>query len=190
MEDQNLNSNVDNNNVDNNDVVKDSYTKEEVEKLLQSEADRRIAQAQKKWEKESSKKVSEAEKLAKMNEEDRYKYELEQRDSKLAAREKEFALKLNENEALKVMDSRKIPASLVELVVCEDAEEMMKRINLIEEVIKNAVSEQVRDKLKSPTPNTATKTGSLTKEDFRKMNIAERSNLLTSNRKLYEELSK
>ena len=57
-----------------------TYTQEEVNELLQREADRRVSEALKKQAKKNEEKVREAEKLAKMNEEEKYRYELEQRE--------------------------------------------------------------------------------------------------------------
>ena len=60
-------------------VVK-TYTQEEVDALLQREADRRVTAALKKQES----KTREAEKLAKMNDEQKFQYELEQREKAIA----------------------------------------------------------------------------------------------------------
>ena len=65
-----------------------TYTQEEVDKLLQSEADRRVSEALKKQAKKNEEKVREAEKLAKMSADEKYEYELEQREKAIQAKEK------------------------------------------------------------------------------------------------------
>ena len=60
-----------------------TYSQEEVDALLQAEVDRRITTALKKQEKKNQEKIKEAEKLAQLNEEEKYKYQLEQREKAL-----------------------------------------------------------------------------------------------------------
>ena len=72
----------DNNNNNNNNGAGEgnepkTYTQEEVDKLLQSEADRRVSEALKKQAKKNEEKVREAEKLAKMSADEKYEYELD-----------------------------------------------------------------------------------------------------------------
>ena len=50
-----------------------TYSQEEVDALLQAEVDRRITSALKKQEKKTQEKIKEAEKLAQLNEEEKYK---------------------------------------------------------------------------------------------------------------------
>ena len=74
-----------------------TYTQEEVDALLQSEADRRVSQALKKQEAKYQSQMKESEKLARMNEQEKFAYQLEQRE--LAIAEKEKALAIAENKA-------------------------------------------------------------------------------------------
>lgn len=82
-------------------VVK-TYTQEEVDALLQREADRRVTAALKKQES----KTREAEKLAKMNDEQKFQYELEQREKAIAEKERALALAENKNIASKILAER------------------------------------------------------------------------------------
>ena len=72
-----------------------TYTKAEVEALLQKEADKRVTAALKKAQKKQADAVKEAEKLAKMDADERYKYELDQREAAIAAKEEQLALAEN-----------------------------------------------------------------------------------------------
>lgn len=59
-----------------------TYTQAELDELLQKEGDRRVSEALKKAEKKNADKLKEAEKLAKMNEAEKYEYELKQREDR------------------------------------------------------------------------------------------------------------
>lgn len=52
------------------------FTQEEVDKMLQSEVDRRITSALKKQAKNNEAKIKEAQKLAQMNESEKFQYEV------------------------------------------------------------------------------------------------------------------
>lgn len=166
------------------------YTQAELEKLIQAESDRKVSLAQSRWQKETSKKLTEAEKLAKMSEEDKFKYQLEQKELELAAKEKEFALKSNKIEAMKVLSQKQIPAELVDFVVSEDAETMMANINLLDKHIKDMVAAQVKARLGGSAPKASTSTTeALTPESFNKMTYGQRMELYSSNPELYKKLS-
>lgn len=166
------------------------YTQAELEKLIQAESDRKVSLAQSRWQKETSKKLTEAEKLAKMSEEDKFKYQLEQKELELAAKEKEFALKSNKIEAMKVLSQKQIPAELVDFVVSEDAETMMANINLLDKHIKEIVAAQVKTKLAGSAPKASTSsTEALTPESFNKMTYSQRMEIYSSNPELYKKLS-
>lgn len=166
------------------------YTQEEVEKLVQSEADRRVNQALSKKDREMAKKLTEAEKLAKMSEEDKYRYQLEQKEIELAAKEREFTLRDNKIAAMKVLSEKGIPADLVDFVVHEDADSMMVNINKIDKYIKDAVAAQVKTRLASPTPKAGLSNDTeLTPESFKKMSYSQRLELYNTNKDLYNKLS-
>ena len=110
-----------------------TYSQEEVDALLQAEVDRRITSALKKQEKKNQEKIKEAEKLAQLNEEEKYKYQLEQREKALEEKERKMALMENKAEASNALNSRGISISLADLVVAEDADTMMENIKLLEE---------------------------------------------------------
>ena len=52
-----------------------TYTQEEVDLMLQQEGDRRVTQALKKQEQKQAERIREAEKLAQMNEQEKYVYQ-------------------------------------------------------------------------------------------------------------------
>lgn len=168
-----------------------TYSQDEVDKLIQAEADRRVSQALAKKEREISRKLTEAEKLAKMSEEDKYKYQLEQKEQELAAKEREFTLRDNKIAAMKVLSEKEIPAELVDFVVAEDAEVMKGNIDKLDRFIKQAVAAQVKARLASPSPakGLSNSTEAITKESFAKMSYSQKMELYQTNRELYNKLA-
>lgn len=168
-----------------------TYTQEEVDKLLQQEGDRRVTEALKKAEKKNQDKVKEAEKLAKMNEQEKYEYQLQQREEAIKAKEKALALAENKNEASKILSEKGISLSLVDFVVADDADTMKANIDLLDKAFKASVKAEVEKRLGSNNPKrtTTSNDGVITKEQFKKMSIKEQSDLFNTNPELYKQLT-
>lgn len=172
-------------------AVEKTYTQSEVDALLQSEVDRRITSALKKQQQKNDAKVREASKLAAMSEQQRYEYELEQREQAIAAKERELALAENKAEASKILAEKGISPLLVDFVVTDTADEMNKNIKLLESEFKKAVKAEVEKRLAGNTPKKGLPTDkAITKEDFMKMSFSEMMELKQSNPEIYAELSK
>ena len=166
-----------------------TYTQEEVDKMLQSEVDRRITSALKKQAKSNEAKIKEAQKLAQMNESEKYQYELEQREKAIEEKEKALALAENKNEASKILADKGLSLSLVDFVVAEDAETMNSNIRLLEKAFKDSVKREVEKRLSSSAPKkNLPPDETITKEQAKKMGIRERQQLLMNNPELYAQL--
>ena len=97
-----------------------TYTQEELDSLLQQETDRRVTEALKKAERKKQDEIKEAEKLARMNEAEKFQYELEQREKtmdstprtvkKAAAKETHNAQLSLDSDAISKADAPKQPA--------------------------------------------------------------------------------
>lgn len=167
-----------------------TYTEEEVQALLQKEADRRVSSALKKQQKEFENRMAEAEKLKSMDESQRKEYEYEQKLRELETREKEFAIAQNKLEATKVLANRELPIEFVDYIIAEDAETMMENINSFEKAFKAAVADAVAKKIASPAPKSGqVKQTGMTREDFKKLSISQQSELYRTNPELYKQLS-
>lgn len=165
------------------------YTQEEVDKMLQSEVDRRITSALKKQAKNNEAKIKEAQKLAQMNESEKFQYELEQREKAIAEKEKALALAENKNEASKILADKGLSLSLVDFVIAEDAETMNSNIRLLEKAFKDSVKREVEKRLGSSAPKkNLPPDETITKEQAKKMGIRERQQLLMNNPELYAQL--
>ena len=166
-----------------------TYTQEEVDKMLQSEVDRRITSALKKQAKSNEAKIKEAQKLAQMNESEKFQYELEQREKAIEEKEKALALAENKNEASKILADKGLSLSLVDFVVAEDAETMNDRIKTLDKAFKESVKREVEKRLGSSAPKkNLPPDETITKEQAKKMTIIQRQNLLNSNPDLYKTL--
>lgn len=166
-----------------------TYTQEEVNMLLQREGDKRVSEALKKAEKKNAEKVKEAQKLAQMNENEKFQYELEQREKAIAEKEKALALAENKNMASKILADKGLSLDLVDFVIAEDAETMNSNIRLLDKAFKDSVKREVEKRLGSSAPKkNLPPDETITKEKAKKMSIIERQNLLTNNPDLYNQL--
>lgn len=167
-----------------------TYSQEEFDKALQSEVDRRVTQAMEKANRKADARVKEAEKLAKMNEQQRYEYELESREKAIAEKEKQLALAENKATAASILADKGISAKLVDFVVAEDADTMAINIKLLDQEFKASVKAEVEKRLATTTPkkNLPPDTA-ITKESFSKMKLTEQARLFQTNPELYRQLT-
>lgn len=127
---------------------------------LQSQFDKlnakSIETAKSNWEKELETAKSEAEKLAKMNAEEKNKYELEkERKAKEEALSKLNAYELKET-ALKIAKEKELDVSLLDVIDFskETAETIKTKIETIDSVYKKAVEIGIKNGFKEETPKT------------------------------------
>ena len=125
-----------------------------------------------------------------MDEAQRKDYEYNQKVAELEQRERDFNLAQNKLEASKVLANRGLPIEFVEYVVADDADAMLENINTFDKAFKSAVADAVSRQLASPTPKSGSvKQTGLTKEEFKKMNLAQQAELYKTNPTLYKELT-
>ena len=162
-----------------------TFTKSELDALLQKEGDKRVTQAMKKQEG----KIKEAEKLAKMSAEEKYIYELEQREKAIEQKERELSLAENKAEAAKILADKGISAELVQFVVAEDADTMNANIKLLEKAFKASVKKEVEARLQgnSPKKNLAS-SDSMTKQDLMKMNVRDLQLFKNQNPEIFQQI--
>ena len=173
------------------DSTEKTYTESEVQALLQREGDRRVSSALKKQQKEFENKQAEADKLRAMDENQRKDYEYNQKLQELEQREREFTVAQNKLEATKVLANRELPIEFVDYIVAEDADTMMENINVFERAFKAAVADAVAKKIASPAPKGGTvKQSGMTKEEFRKLSVAQQSELFRTNPELYRQMTR
>ena len=164
-----------------------TYTQEEVDKLLLAETDRRVNMALKKEKAEADKRVKEAQKLSAMSAEEKYRYELEQREAAIIEKERQLTLAENKNAASKVLADKGLDLSLVDLVLAEEAETMNRNINLLDKRFKKSVKAEVEKRLASKTPvSTLEQNKTYTQKDFANMSLSQLAELKKAQPELFE----
>ncbi|MDU5211432.1 MAG: DUF4355 domain-containing protein [Clostridium sp.] len=134
------------------DVLKD--------KKYQSEFDKRVAKAletaKSKWETDYQAKIqeakTEAEKLAKMNADQKAEYEKQKKLDELAKREKDITTRELRATAYETLAEKNLPKELVDILNCESAETCNKSIEAVEKAFQSAVEKAVNDKLRGGNP--------------------------------------
>lgn len=185
---ENKNTTIVDEGMENDSSTSKTYTQEEVDALLQREGDRRVSDALKKAERKTAERVKEAQKLAQMNEQDKFVYELEQREKAIAEKEKALALAENKNEASKILAEKGLSLSLVDFVVAEDAETMSANISLLDKAFKASVKAEVEKRLGSSAPKKNTPAEGMTIEQARKLSVSELNQLAIDNPDIFNQL--
>lgn len=163
-----------------------TYTAEEVQQLLQSEADRRVQQAlatqQKKFEKQLS--------LSKLDGAEREKAERDQRIAELEEQLREFTVEKNKSELKSVLSARGLSAEFADIVkISDNLEEAQANIEKLDKLFKDAVKNEVEKRLAGNAPKKGNDASTkLTKETARKMTIAEMNELAEKDPALFKEL--
>ena len=157
--------NTDNSNTDTTQSEK-TFTQKDVDKLIQD----RLAREQSKWEKRVQDERTEAEKLAKMNAEQKAKYAEEKRLAELEKREKDITTRELRATAYETLAEKNLPKELVEILNYSDAEQCNKSIEAVEKAFQYAVEKAVNEKLRGGNPP---KGGQGNKADYNKMSDAE-----------------
>lgn len=183
MENENMNTELQ---VEGQEQEVKTYTQEEVNALLQREADRRVSSALAKQKREYEKKIS----LSNLDENQRAVAERDNRINELEEQLKEFRVIQAKNEVIKVLDARGLSAQFADiLAIGDDVEEAQARIDTLDNLFKKAVQEEVKRRLATPTPKIGASEGELNNERFSRMSAKEKNELYANNKELYMKLA-
>ena len=163
-----------------------TYTEAEVKELLHKEGDRRVSEAQKKFERKQADREREAAKLSRMDEVERERYENEKRAAELDAREAKLRCDENRAAASNILAKDQIDLAGVDLVVDGDAEVMNERIKLLRKVVATTKAQMMAGNSPRKAPE---QSDGITKDKFDKMTLAERQHLFDTDRELYNKLA-
>lgn len=167
-------------------TVEKTYSEAEVQSLI----DRKVTQALQTQARKNEAKMKEAQKLAKMNEQEKYEYELSQREAAILEKEKELALAENKNVASQILAEKGISLALVDFVVAEDADSMKHNIDILSKEFDKSVKAAVEKRLASKTPKQNLPLDKpIDKQAFAKMSTIELMELRNNNPELFEQLS-
>src|SRR5690625_2179509 len=136
-------------------------TEEEIQKRIESEADRKLASALEKNDKEREAKQQEAmqkaleeqERLSKLSEKEHKDEELTKREKELADRLAEIERKELKADAVSDLNEKGLPADFADFLLAEDAEKTLENINNFKTTFDNAVNNAVKEKLRQETPS-------------------------------------
>jgi len=123
---------------------------------FQAEFDRRVQKAlgtaKDKWSALMDDKLSEAEKLSKMNKEEKTEYLRQKQEKDIQDREAAITRRELMAEAKNTLAEKKLPASLAEVLNYADADTCSKSISAVEKAFQEAVQMAVEEKLKGGKP--------------------------------------
>lgn len=124
----------------------------EFDRRVQKAIDTAVSNAQQKWQALADDKLSEAEKLAKMNKEEKAAYMQQKKEKELSDRESAVARKELMAEAKNTLAEKKLPAGLAEVLNYTNAESCNKSIDAVEKAFQAAVEVAVQERLKGGDP--------------------------------------
>lgn len=163
-----------------------TYTFEEVQALLQSEGDKRVAQALKTQERKFKKELS----LSKLDDDAREKAEKDSRIAELEEQLAKFEIERNRSELKSVLSSRGLSAEFADILnINEDIEASQANIDKLDKLFKAAVKAEVEKRLAGNTPKgNGSNAAEITKESVKKMSMAELNDLMTNSPELFNKL--
>lgn len=152
-------------------MLKESNYQSEFDKKVQKSLDT----ARAKWEAEEEARKSEAEKLAKMKEDERRNYELEQARKKQEEAELKLSAYELKEEAIKMANipETQVDVSLLNLIDFRSikAEQVEPTIKNIKKVFDSAVENEVNKRLKETTPKTVNANSSSNSERISRFSV-------------------
>lgn len=153
------------------DTTKKSFDELLKDKDYQSAFDKKIAQslqtAKAKWDEENKTKMAEAERLAKMDKDEKAKYEKEKLEKELADYKKKEEARTLKDEAINIISQKEIPVAYLDLFKFENmtAEDVKTAIDLIETLRNKDRENYLNTALKQKTPTQKQTTGVEDEED-------------------------
>lgn len=164
-----------------------TFTLEEVQNLIQSEADKRVTQALKTQQKKYEKELS----LSKLDDEARAKAEKDDRIAELEEQLAQFTIERNKSDLKSVLSSRGLSAEFADIInITDDIEASQANIDKLDKLFKAAVTEEVKKRLGGSIPkgNGGNTPATITKEMAGKMSLAEMQQLKKTQPELYNHL--
>ena len=164
-----------------------TYTQEEVLALLQSESDRRVAQALKTQQKKYEKQLS----LSKLDGTEREKAEKDNRIAELEEQLAQFTIERNKSELKSVLSSRGLSAEFADIItITDDIEASQANIEKLDKLFKAAVRAEVERRLANNAPkgNSNGANVEITKDSAKKMSLNELNELAAKDPELFRKL--
>lgn len=163
-----------------------TYTAEEVAKLVQAESDRRTNQALAKQKKEFEKKLS----LSSLDEQQRKEAEAQMKIQELQEQLAAFQIEKNRSEIKSVLAARGLDSRFADIInISDDLEASQKNIELLDKIVKASVKAEVEKRLAGTIPKgNGNGSAPFTRENAKKMSLAELAKLKKANPEYYKSL--
>ena len=158
-------------------------------KYTDEDLDRIIGDRLARWQKEQDKKISEAEKLAKMDAQEKAEYEKKQLEKELQALKDKETLSEMSKQARKMLSESNINISddLLAVLVSTDAEATKNAVEAFKTMYSDAVKKGVAEALKGEPPKAGNSGAAITKEEILAVkDRKERQRLITENIELFK----
>lgn len=124
----------------------------EFDRRVQKGIQKAITTEKEKWEILTDDKVSEAEKLAKMNKEEKAQYLQEKKEKEIQNREAAITKRELSAEAKNTLAEKGLPVELAEVLNYSDADSCKQSISAVEKAFQQSVEKAVEEKLKGGKP--------------------------------------
>ena len=134
------------------DFLKTGGNQAEFDRRVQKAVNTAVTNAQEKWQALTDDKLSEAEKLAKMTEEEKADYLRQKKEKELTVRETEITRKELMAEARNTLAGDGLPQELAEVLNYTDADTCKKSMETVKTAFQEAVEAAVEEKLKGGKP--------------------------------------
>lgn len=161
----------------------------DTKKYSDAEVDEIINKKFAKWQKEQEKKISEAEKLAGMNAQEKAEHERDTLQKELDELKRANSIAEMEKTARTMLhdDGVNVPDEVVSSLIADDADNTKAKVEAFSKAFKEAVQTAVKDALKGKAPATGKGGSTLTKADILKIaNRAERQKAIAEHIDLFQ----
>lgn len=168
----------------NNEEIK-TFTEEEVQKMIQAEADKRVNQAldkkQAQWQAEQEAKIAEEKRQAQLSEEEKWQEKFKAQVQQFESERQEFQQAKLKAETLELLSNEGLPTSFVSFVMGTDSETTQANIQSFKQTWIENLQAEVNDRLKGKTPTVSNASNNMTKEEFNKMTYQQKQEVLERN---------
>lgn len=162
---------------------------QDTKKYSDAEVDEIINKKFAKWQKEQEKKISEAEKLAGMNAQEKAEHERDKLQEELDELKHANTIAELEKTARAMLrdDGVNVPDEIVSSLIADDADNTKTKVEAFSKAFKEAVQDAVKEALKGKAPATGKGGSTLTKADILKItNRAERQKAIAEHIDLFQ----
>ena len=161
-----------------------TFTQDELNAII----DKRLERERKDAQARIDKAVTEAQKLAKMNADERAEHERQELQKKLAEREAEVTKRELRAEAKSQLSDKGLPVELAEVLPDTDADTTSAAVAAVEKVFRAAVEKGVTERLKGNPPKVGQPAQGTTIAEPEKLTYAQRAELYQKDPSQYKKL--